>query len=320
VAEAECDSPQGAAVTLDGSASTDPNSTPGTDDSITAHDWFEDYGAPDERLLGSGQVLAVPLSVGSHEITLKVTNRFGETDTDELIVQVTDSVAPHLSVSLSPTTLWPPNHRMVEVDAVLSAEDLCGPPDVLLASVSSSEPDNAVGTGDGDTVNDIQAADVGTPDFEFSLRAERSGSGDGRTYTVTYTAADSAGNESSAMAIVDVPHDQGGVTEPVGVSLEENGNGTLVEWAKIPGANSYNVIRGSLANIRNLEPAYDLGTVTCIEANSGNESTAGDEDGDQPGPGEVFFYLVAYNDGQNSSYSTESAAKPRLPRVGNCPQ
>jgi hypothetical protein len=207
---------------------------------------------------------------------------------------------------------------MVSIEAEVVATAPSGPPTVTLVSITSNEPDNAVGNGDGDTINDIQDAELGTPDFKFSLRAERSGSGDGRTYTVTYTAVDTAGNQSSADALVEVPHDRGGVTEPVGVSFEEKGSGTLVEWAKVPGAHSYNVIRGLLANIRNLEPAYDLGTVTCIEADSGNESTAGDEDGDQPGPGDVFFYLVEYDDGLSSSYSTESAAKPRLPRVGDC--
>ena len=76
---------------------------------------------------------------------------------------------------------------------------------------------------------------------------------------MTYTAVDTTGNQSSADALVEVPHDQGGVTEPVGVSLEEKESGTLVGWAKVTGANSYNVIRGLISNIRNLEPAYDLG-------------------------------------------------------------
>ncbi len=51
-------------------------------------------------------------------------------------------------------------------------------------------------------VGGIQDAGVGTTDFEFSLRAERSGTGDGRVYTVTYTATDASGNEASATATV----------------------------------------------------------------------------------------------------------------------
>ena len=54
------------------------------------------------------------------------------------------------------------------------ASDNCGPPTVLLTSVASNEPDNAVGTGDGDTINDIQDAELGTADFNFKLASSYS--------------------------------------------------------------------------------------------------------------------------------------------------
>jgi hypothetical protein len=41
------------------------------------------------------------------------------------------------------------------------------------------------------------------------LRAERSGSGDGRIYTITITGRDSSGNRSQAKVEVTVPHDKG---------------------------------------------------------------------------------------------------------------
>lgn len=74
----------------------------------------------------------------------------------------------------------------------------------------SDEPDNAKGNGDGNTVNDIQGADISTEDYFFSLRAERAGKGDGRVYTITYTATDACGNSASASATVTVPHNKGG--------------------------------------------------------------------------------------------------------------
>jgi hypothetical protein len=40
------------------------------------------------------------------------------------------------------------------------------------------------------------------------LRAERSGSGQGRVYTVTITASDLSGNQSTATVDVRVPHDR----------------------------------------------------------------------------------------------------------------
>ena len=70
----------------------------------------------------------------------------------------------------------------------------------------SNEPDN--GLGDGDTIDDIQDAALGTPDTEISLRAERQGSGDSRIYTVTYTATDASNNGDQAVAVVVVPKSQ----------------------------------------------------------------------------------------------------------------
>ena len=67
----------------------------------------------------------------------------------------------------------------------------------------SNEPDN--GTGDGDTANDIVIID----NLTFQLRAERSGNGKDRIYTITYQAIDWAGNSTLATATVTVPHDKG---------------------------------------------------------------------------------------------------------------
>ncbi len=71
----------------------------------------------------------------------------------------------------------------------------------------SSEPDNSTGKGDGNTTNDIQGAEVGTEDYDISLRAERKGSGSGRIYTVTFEATDDSGNRVTASSNVLVPHD-----------------------------------------------------------------------------------------------------------------
>jgi hypothetical protein len=52
------------------------------------------------------------------------------------------------------------------------------------------------------------------PDWEVlgtnlvRLRAERAGNGPGRTYTITITATDSAGNTSTQPVIVTVPHNR----------------------------------------------------------------------------------------------------------------
>lgn len=72
---------------------------------------------------------------------------------------------------------------------------------VALESVTSSEPENDA--ADGDTDKDIEVASDGT----IHLRAERSGSGPGRTYTITCRAIDASGNVGHGVAMVFVPHD-----------------------------------------------------------------------------------------------------------------
>jgi len=123
-----------------------------------------------------------------------------------------DTTPPEISVSVNPDTLWPPNHKMVDITAMVTVSDNCDTaPSVVLDSVLSSEPDNAKGNGDGNTIDDIQNADIGHEDYSFSLRAERafSGDGDGRVYTITYTATDACGNSASESATVTVAPNQG---------------------------------------------------------------------------------------------------------------
>ena len=123
-------------------------------------------------------------------------------------VTVRDTNAPSLHVALSPNVLWPPNHRLMQINATVNANDSCDAnPTVALVSITSNEPDE--GLGDGDQPNDIQAVGGGPIPFgtdmrSFLLRAERSGMGTGRIYTVTYMARDASGNQSSASAQVTV--------------------------------------------------------------------------------------------------------------------
>jgi hypothetical protein len=120
----------------------------------------------------------------------------------------TDVTPPRLTVVLSPTTLWPPNHELVPITATITVSDDFDPnPKVELVSIVSNEPDG--GLGDGDTSNDIQGAAFGTDDRSFLLRAERSGNGSGRIYTVTYRATDASGNSRLVILQVVVPKNQG---------------------------------------------------------------------------------------------------------------
>ena len=155
----------------------------------------------------SDELAIYPL--GTTTVTFTATDDSGNSASCTTTVTVIDTTAPDISVTVSPDMLWPPNHKMVDVTATVTVSDICDAgPTVVLTSVTSNEPDNAKGNGDGNTVNDIQA-DIGDEDYEFQLRAERAGKGDGRIYTITYTVTDASGNSASASATVVVPHDMG---------------------------------------------------------------------------------------------------------------
>ncbi|MBI5651263.1 MAG: lamin tail domain-containing protein [Chloroflexi bacterium] len=115
-----------------------------------------------------------------------------------------DATPPALEIKLTPNTLWPPLHQYVTVKANVKATDnATASPTITFVSVTANEPDN--GLGDGDAPNDIVIGNS----FEFQLRAERSGTGAGRTYTITYRATDACGNVTTKFATVFVPHSLG---------------------------------------------------------------------------------------------------------------
>jgi hypothetical protein len=151
--------------------------------------------------------------VGDTVATLTVTytdpvTGVGTSASDTVLVSVDDPTAPMIFASADPSVLWPPNHTMHDVHVDLRVFDVCdASPEVELVSIYSNEPDN--GTGDGNTTDDIQGAEVGTDDRDFALRAERAGPLDGRVYTAIYRVFDLGGNTNDVWVQVIVPHDMG---------------------------------------------------------------------------------------------------------------
>ncbi|MDO9302541.1 MAG: ExeM/NucH family extracellular endonuclease [Anaerolineales bacterium] len=172
-----------------------------------------------DHALGSASILSQVTGVGDYHInsdepsvldyntdfktinlqnTLYAPDQFRVSDHDPVIVGL--CLPPSLTVTVSPDTLWAPNHKYATIeasfDATLDVET------ITLISITSNEPDN--GQGDGDKANDIVIIDNDT----FNLRAERSGGGEGRIYTITYQATNTCGNTVIATATVTVPHNQ----------------------------------------------------------------------------------------------------------------
>jgi hypothetical protein len=180
-------------VTLDGTGSTDPDN-----DTLT-YTWSGPFGT------ATGATPTVKhLALGTHTITLTVDDGKGGTATDTVAVTVYDGTPPTIgSLSATPNSLWPPNHNMVAVTVRASVLDSCDPaPTWTIVSVTSNEPAN--GLGDGDLSPDWMI----TADHTVSLRAERSGTGNGRIYTITVRATDASGNMSVQGLTVLVPKNQ----------------------------------------------------------------------------------------------------------------
>lgn len=110
-----------------------------------------------------------------------------------------------ISASADKESLGPPNHKMHTVVLTVEASG-CGAVSVSV-DVSSNEPVND--RGDGNTDEDWSVTDNGDGTFDIQLRAERSGTGEGRVYSITATATDETGSSNATTVEVSVAHDRG---------------------------------------------------------------------------------------------------------------
>jgi hypothetical protein len=148
------------------------------------------------------------LGVGTHTITLRVSDGVNDPVSKSFPVRIIDTQAPTLAPVASQTLLWPPNHQMVQVLIAANASDNSGLPVSLRAAIASNEPENGLGDGDVSPDWTVPAIDSAAGTISVQLRAERSGRGVGRQYTVTVTATDASRNASTANVKVLVAHDQ----------------------------------------------------------------------------------------------------------------
>lgn len=181
-----------------------PGGTPATDPAITA--------------LLNGAIAAdvcdstTPLSdnapgffpLGNTLVEFSSGDDSGNTNSCLAAVDVEDTIAPTIvSVSATPNSQWPPNHKLVAVTVDVEVEDACDTSAAcMIVDVSSNEPLNDI--GDGNTSPDW----VVTGDLTVDLRAERAGSLDGRVYTIDIECGDGSGNTSMASVEVSVAHNQ----------------------------------------------------------------------------------------------------------------
>jgi Tol biopolymer transport system component len=108
-----------------------------------------------------------------------------------------------LSITANPDVLWPPDHKMAAVTISIEAVSEFNSP-VVSRIIGISSDESIEGLGDGDTAPDWEI----TGALSAYLRAERSGTGKGRTYTIVVKCQDAFGNVTQGSVSVFVPHNQ----------------------------------------------------------------------------------------------------------------
>jgi hypothetical protein len=194
-------------ITFDASGSNTPNQ------SIILYEWDWENDGIFDVITDQPTITHTWYELYSGTVRLQITDNEGLTEIDSASVEIIDTTPPTISVSISPDTLWPPNHKMVLVTPAITATDNCSAaPTIQLTAITMNEGEETntfdsnydYTMGDGHTIDDIQVSE----NNDIYLRAERSGTGTGRIYTITYIAIDASGNTATASATVNVPHNQ----------------------------------------------------------------------------------------------------------------
>lgn len=196
----EANTTGGANVVLDGSASYDPDG-----DDLT-YQWMWDDGSAE------GATPTVFLPLGTTTVTLIVNDGKVDSEPDEVIVEVVDTTPPEIFLDTpDPSILWPPNHKLVDVYIAGSALDICDiDPDIdVSVEVTDSGGGNSGPKHEPDYEIVSATADGGNIAIVVLLRAERSGKGTGRSYSITAEVTDDSGNSNSDTVEVFAPHSKG---------------------------------------------------------------------------------------------------------------
>ena len=147
----------------------------------------------------AGSNAAVTISAeGTTTLTFFASDNAGNQEPAKTLTVRVDKTPPVITGLPVRCTLWPPDHRLVQVGTVTASDRLSGlVPGSLALAGTSNEPEA------GDTAPDVVIAST-----TVQLRAARSGAGAGRVYTLTATASDLAGNRATVVGTCTVPHDQ----------------------------------------------------------------------------------------------------------------
>ena len=140
-----------------------------------------------------------PDFLGTDTFTYTVDDGQGGTDTATVTVTVVDTTPPQVTATVETASLWPPNHQLQNVGLTVNTSDNGGGAVTTAVSVFSDEDNLAPDSGNfsPDATNIAPAT--------LQLRAERSGSGDGRVYLISVIATDASNNSAVSCVTVVVP-------------------------------------------------------------------------------------------------------------------
>ncbi|MEJ2593868.1 MAG: T9SS type A sorting domain-containing protein [bacterium] len=165
---------------------------------------------------------AGPYPVGVTDVVLTVDYGTNSSSCDAVIT-VIDDIAPVVTFN-DTLFFWPPNHKYesVSVDQIVSGiSDNCDNgltiDDIVITHVTSDEPENDPGEGDGNTMEDIL---INLNCKSLQVRRERDENANGRVYTVYMEVTDGNGNIAEFSSQLHVPIVANQVSEDDGMVYE----------------------------------------------------------------------------------------------------
>jgi hypothetical protein len=147
--------------------------------------------------VGAGGTLTIDAE-GVTTLTYYAVDRAGNAEAPHTLRIAIDRTPPAISGLPAGCSVWPPNGRMETIATVRAADAVSG---VAAFEVNASSSEPAAGA------SDVQVSGAGTGPRTVAVRAARDPKGNGRTYTVTATATDLAGNTVAGTSTCVVPHD-----------------------------------------------------------------------------------------------------------------
>ena len=170
--------------------------------------WYSAAGLPPglNINLTTGEISGTIVSTaeGTYTVTVRASDdaAFDE-ETFAWIVTPILNVPPICTAAAARVDIWPPNRNERDVTITGVTDPDGGTPSIRFTSILQDEPTDSEGQG-----NTKQDAGIESSGARAWVRAERTGTGDGRVYVIAFIATDGHDASCSGTVTVGVSHDQ----------------------------------------------------------------------------------------------------------------